>query len=382
MAPLFVLGLLEFARGALVISLIALYGQFVAGFNLSIIGTAISLLYLLDNLFRLPAGWLTDRWGGKWLISVGIVISAFGILLIYMHWNASFFILGAGLFGLGVAPVWPAVISGIAARMPLHHIGEALSKVFIAWLVGAGAGMVVINYLIGYSYVIAFAILWLVLAIAMLLTVIGNLPRIVPEKISSTSAFLKELSKELISLRILYPGMFVQTMSIGLMTPVIAIYARTVFGFSAEQFAYFIIGGGAFTVILLVPAGKLADRLGVKGPLIGGFSLASIGLLLLPMQKVVTHALLVGALIGIAYSLILPAWNGLMARAVSQEKMGTMWAVFMTIEGIGTAVGAYVGGKVGDNFGPQAPFFVSALVLAMMVVFYASGNIDKFIKEN
>ena len=216
MAPLFVLGLLEFARGALVISLIALYGQFVAGFNLSIIGTAISLLYLLDNLFRLPAGWLTDRWGGKWLISVGIVISAFGILLIYMHWNASFFILGAGLFGLGVAPVWPAVISGIAARMPLHHIGEALSKVFIAWLVGAGAGMVVINYLIGYSYVIAFAILWLVLAIAMLLTVIGNLPRIVPEKISSTSAFLKELSKELISLRILYPGMFVQTMSIGL----------------------------------------------------------------------------------------------------------------------------------------------------------------------
>jgi MFS family permease len=381
-APLFVLGLLEFARGALVISLIALYGQFVAGFNLSIIGTAISLLYLLDNLFRLPAGWLTDRWGGKWLISAGIVISAFGIWLIYMHWNASFFILGAGLFGLGVAPVWPAVISGIAAKMPLHHIGEALSKVFIAWLVGAGAGMVIINYLIGYSYVIAFAILWLVLAIAMLLTILGNLPRVVPEINSSPSVFLKELSKELISLRILYPGMFVQTMSIGLMTPVIAIYARTVFGFSTEQFAYFLIGGGAFTVILLVPAGKLADRLGVKGPLIAGFSLASLGLLLLPMQKVVTHALLVGALIGIAYSLILPAWNGLMARVVSQEKMGTMWAVFMTIEGIGTAVGAYVGGKVGDSFGPQAPFLVSALVLAMMVVFYASGNIDKLIKEN
>jgi MFS family permease len=299
-----------------------------------------------------------------------------------MHWNASFFILGAGLFGLGVAPVWPAVISEIAARMPLHHIGEALSTVFIAWLVGAGSGMVIINYLIGHSYVIAFAILWLVLAIAILLTFFGNLPHVVTKRVSSTSAFLKELSKELISLRILYPGMFVQTMSIGIMTPVIAIYARTVFGFSTEQFAYFLIGGGAFTVVLLVPAGKLADRLGVKGPLIAGFLLATIGLLLLPMQKVVTHALLVGALIGIAYSLILPAWNGLMARAVSREKMGTMWSIFMTIEGIGTAVGSYVGGKVADNFGLQAPFLVSALVLATMVVFYASGNIDKFIKEN
>ena len=96
----------------------------------------------------------------------------------------------------------------------------------------------------------------------------------------------------------------------------------------------------------------------------------------------IDYALLVGAMIGIAYSLILPAWNGLMARAVSPEKMGTMWAVFMTIEGMGTAAGAYIGGKVGDNFGQQAPFLVSAFVLATMVIFYVSGNIDKFIKEN
>jgi MFS family permease len=298
-----------------------------------------------------------------------------------MHWNANYFILGAGLFGLGVSPVWPAVISGIAAKMPLHHIGEALSKVFIAWLVGAGAGMVVINYVIGPSYALAFGILQGVLALAFLLALIGKLPRVVPKNVLSTSVFFKELGQELISLWILYPGMFVQTMSIGLLTPVISIYARTVFGFSTEQFAYFLIGSGAFTVILLVPTGKLADRLGVKGPLIAGFLLAAVGLALLPMQKNVTHAMMVGAMIGIAYSLILPAWNGLMARAVSPEKMGTMWATFMTIEGIGTAAGAYIGGKVGTTFGAQAPFLVSAFVLATMVVFYASGNIDRFLKK-
>jgi DHA1 family multidrug resistance protein-like MFS transporter len=380
MAPLFVLGLLEFVRQALVISLIPLYGQFVGGFNLTTIGTAIFLLYLLDILFRLPAGWLTDRLGGKLVISGGIVISSLGILLMYLYWNNSFFMLGSALFGLGIAPLWPAVISEVTAKLSLHNIGEALSKVFIAWLVGAGSGMIVINYIIGHSsYGLSFAVLLGVMALALLLTISSDLPRVYSKEILPTAIFLKELGKELLHLKILYPGMFVQTMCIGIMTPVIAIYARTVFGFSADQFAYFLISGGALTVLLLVPGGKLADRLGVKRPLITGFSLATIGLVLLPLQRIASHAMFIGALIGISYALILPAWNGLIARVVSREKMGTMWAIFMTIEGMGMAIGAYVGGQVWDNFGPQTPFWVCAFILGSMVIFYSSVNIDKLV---
>jgi len=381
-APLLVLALLEFARGALTISLIPLYGQLVGGYNLVAIGTAISLLYFMDNFFRIPAGWLIDRVSGRWLISSGIILSAAGTYLIYAHWNVSFFILGAGLFGLGLAPLWPAVISGIAAQNPLQNIGEALSKVFIAWLIGSGAGMVVINYIIGQSYIYAFALICGVLAMALILDLSGGSPPVLIDSTLSTSRFLKELGKDLLSLWVLYPGMFVQTMAIGVLTPVIAIYSRTVFGFSAEQFALFLIGSGVFTVALLLPAGKAADRWGIKRPLIVGFFLATVGLILLPLQKVVTYALLVGALIGVAYALILPAWNGLMARVVSPEKMGTMWAVFMTIEGIGTAAGAFIGGKVWESFSPQAPFWVSAFVLAAMLAFYSSGNIDKYVEKS
>jgi DHA1 family multidrug resistance protein-like MFS transporter len=379
MAPLFVLGLLEFVRQALVVSIIPLYGQLVAGFSLGTIGTAIFLLFLVDNICRLPAGWLTDRLSGKMVISVGILISSVGMFLMFVHWNSTFFMLGAALFGLGISPVWPAVISEITAKQPLHQIGEALSKVFIAWLLGAGAGIVVMNYFFGHSYGLSFLILAGVLALALVLTVSGELPRVGTKDILPSPAFLKELGRELLALKILYPGMFIQTMSLGIMTPIIAIYARTVLGFSNQQFAYFVIIGGAFTVLLLVPSGKIADRLGVKRPLIAGFSLATIGLVLLPLQKIALNALVLGALIGIAYAMILPAWNGLIARAVSKEKMGTMWAVFMTIEGMGMAVGAYVGGQVWDRFGPQAPFWVCAFILGSMAVFYSSGNIDKLV---
>ncbi|WP_461571158.1 MFS transporter [Thermincola ferriacetica] len=382
MAFLLVLGLLEFVRGALVFSILPLYGRFVAGFSMEVIGTAISLHYLFDNIFRIPAGWLTDRFGGKRLLITGIVVSGIGISIISFRWNTYSFILGAVLFGLGISPVWPVVISGIAAKMPVRQIGEALSKVFMAWLVGAGIGPVIINFVIEKSYRISFLTLLGLLALALLLTIAIKMPRITNQGMLSQSVFLKELFHELISHRVLYPGMFVQTMSVGILMPVIVIYAKKVFGLSPEQFNYLLIGGGIFTVLFLVPAGKLADRLGVKGPLVGGFLLASVCLILLPLQRLVVRALIVGAILGISYSFILPAWNGLMARAVSAEKRGTMWAIFMTIEGLGTAVGTYIGGKVWDTLGYRAPFYVSAFILISVAVFYAFGNIEKLIKEH
>lgn len=375
--PLLVLALIEFVRGALIFSLLPLYGQFVAGYSLGVIGTAISLHYLMDNGFRIPAGWLSDRFGGKWLMAGGMIVSGIGLYLLYERWNMTWFMVGAALFGLGTSPVWPTVITGVAAKMPLQHLGEALSKVFIAWLVGAGLGPVGINFIIARSYGLSFVLLGGVLALALFLTVVGVFPRVSEKRSLAPKRYLRELWQEISSLWMLYPGMFVQTMSVGILMPILAIYARTVFGFSTEQFSYLLIGGGGFTVLLLVPAGKLADRLGVKGPLVGGFLVAALALIFLPLQNSVPRALVVGAFLGVAYSFILPAWNGLQARVVSPEKRGTMWAIFMTIEGIGTATGAFVGGKVWDSFGPRAPFFTSAAVLLTMAGFYAYENLER-----
>lgn len=376
-----VLALVEFVRGALIFSLLPLYGQFVAGYSLSVIGTAISLHYLLDNGFRIPAGWISDRLGGKWLMSGGIVLSGIGLYLLYLHRNVTWFMLGAGLFGLGTAPLWPTVITGVAARMSLEHMGEALSKVFIAWLVGAGLGPVSVNFVISRSYKLSFILLGGVLGIALFLSVIGKFPKVQEKNKAAAKYYLRELWGEISSLGLLYPGMFVQTMAVGILMPILVIYARTVYGFTTEQFSYLLIGGGAFTVLLLVPAGKLADRMGVKSPLVGGFVVAATALALLPLQKTGLRAMVAGAFLGIAYSFILPAWNGLQARVVSPEKRGTMWAVFMTIEGIGTAIGAFVGGKVWDFFGPRAPFFASATVLIAMAGFYAYVNLERLIRK-
>jgi MFS family permease len=380
MIPLFILGLIEFVRGALVFCLIPLFGQSVAGFSLGIIGAAISLHYLCDNLFRLLAGWVVDRMGGKTILSVGIIFSGFGIFLMFAHWSVTWFLLGAGLFGLGTAPLWPTVIAGIAAKTPTNKFGEVLSKVLIAWLIGAGLGPVIVNFIINHSYSEAFLVLGLLLFFAFGLSLAGEFSKAGHQVCQALPGYFRDLWRKLVELRLLYPGMFIQTMSIGILMPVVVIFTETVWGFRPDQFSYLLIGGGSFTVLLLIPAGKITDRWGIKSSLIGGFLLAGICLVLLPLQKSVYWALVVGAFLGVSYSFILPAWNSLQARVVPPEKRGTMWAIFMTIEGIGTASGAFIGGKVSDIFGQQSPFYVSSAVLIAMALFYTFGNIDKLIQ--
>lgn len=380
MTLLFLLGMAEFVRNALVLSLLPLYGQTI-GYSVGMIGTAISLQYLLDNAFRIPAGWLNDRRGGKWIITGGIVVSGCGLYLMYAHWNFNWFLIGAGLYGFGFAPVWPVVVAGVSARMPAARMSEALSRVFTCWLIGGGLGPVMINFIIGRSFGLAFKILLSGLLITVLIAVCGNFPPAADNQRSTRSSG-GELIRQLFSLKAIYPGMFAQNMALGMIIPILAVYLRRAFGLSAGQYSLFLIGAGAFTVILLIPAGKLADRWGVKKPLICGFWLAAVSMALLPLQGIAAHALTVGAFIGIAYAFILPAWNGFLGRMVSPEIRGAMWAFFVTLEGLGVAAGSYVGGIMWDNFGQAAPFYGGAVVLAAIASFYSIWNMDTLVSVN
>lgn len=379
MSPLLILGIAEFVRGALVLSFLPIYGKYAAGYSMGIIGTAISLQYLLDNLFRIPSGWINDRHGGKWLLITGIILLVSGVYLMYVNKNLTAFYLGAVLFGLGFTPVWPVVVAAITSKMPAGQMGEALSRVFMAWLIGGGLGPVVVNFIIGQSYQAAFGVLLLVLLLALCISIFSDFPPAVYKKEISPGHSLKGLLHEAISLKVIYPGMIMQTMSLGILGPIIAIYARIVYGLSTSQFNLFLVGGGIFTVLLLIPAGRLSDRWGFKIPLISGLLLAAVCLTLLPLQKAAVGALIAGAFIGISYAFILPSWNGILGRVVSPDKRGTMWAFFMTLEGLGMAAGSYLGGKVWEYFGHGAPFWVSSFILLAMVIFYTINNLNTLV---
>jgi len=147
-------------------------------------------------------------------------------------------------------------------------------------------------------------------------------------------------------------------------------YARVVLHISPQWQSLALVLVGGVTVLLLPVMGKLVDRVGARPFLSGGFLLISGTLTLFTLQHSFWPAVGALALTGLAYAMVLPSWNSVLDRSIDSQKRGAMWGVFMTIEGLGTAAGPVIGGRLWDAISPQAPFWLSAGVVGFMGLLY------------
>jgi len=132
-------------------------------------------------------------------------------------------------------------------------------------------------------------------------------------------------------------------------------------------------------VLFMIPVGHLADHWGTKGFLVAGFTMASLSLLVLVSYGNARNIWWIGALVGLSYSLIQPAWNALLAGAIPPEHRGVLMGLFMSVEGLGFGLGPLVGGFLGEVQGRlggltltglTTPFYVSSICLAIMALVY------------
>ena len=376
LASLTSLMLVEFVRNALILSLLPNLGVDVSGVTPAIVGLAISVHYFFDNILRTPMGMLVDRYGHRLALSVGLIVAALGLLLIARADTPLTLIAGGGLFGIGASPLWPTVISAITSTCKEEEKASSMGYVYTAWLIGGGAGPVLINFIFVWSLRAAFTVLVSLLLIAGLLSLTVRIKHhahvTMRETISAIDLrrYFREIIVHLKEIRILFPGMFVQTFAIGVLIPILTPYARLVLGVSPQMQSLAIILVGGATVILLPVMGRLVDRVGARPFLSGGFLLCSAMLVLFSLQRSIGPALIFMVLLGISYSMILPSWNSVLDRSIAHDKRGAMWGMFMTIEGLGTATGPLFGGHLWDSISPQAPFLLSAIVVRTMGILY------------
>ncbi|WP_054970140.1 MFS transporter [Alicyclobacillus ferrooxydans] len=614
------LSLSEFVRGALVLSLLPTYGRSVLHFRVEWTALALSLHYLVDNLLRTPSGWLVDHVGERSVLLTGFAISTASVFGMMNAHTITLLIASLCAYGVGANVVWPSVMSGISRATPEGKRALFMSYVYIFWLLGAGLGPVIINFLVGGTYRIAFLFLLSVDAIGFLTAfalvrrsrtstwragqvIPGDIaaqdqsrdsilaparntawdnrrdnsrdnrrdngpdntldnsrkysrddsaetvrdtarsPKLIPGSAASglahriakygrfrptvlslvldrqkliglRSAYLSEtalelglparrprrtlrdlrhvardpqrtlrdlqhtlrdprsvardsrdavptvgISKDLIpsignsrdtvptvppigssrdadptvptvptardpfassdgfaldanpvhhatsvgamrdgsqfteastrktdwesvwrnikEVSFLFPGMFAQTFAVASLIPILSVYANAVLKLSGAMYSLMLVAAGSVTVIGLIPTGKLIDRIGPRTPLVVAFLTAGTGLALFPLFRTVPFTFALVCLLGASYSFILPAWNAVLDRSIDEDKKGSLWGVFMTVEGFGSAAGPYLGGLVWDRIGPSAPFWVSAVVILIMGLLYTVLPIEK-----
>lgn len=378
--------LVEFVKGALIVSILPVYMGDVLKLSAFAIGLSFSLQYIGDNVFRSPAGWFIERVGFRLTMTMGLLLTFVAVFIIAMADKMGMIVLGCALIGVGTAPLWPCVLMGISAvTRENNNFGTAMGVIQISSLGGTGSGPVIINFFVDGSYQPVF---WFLLALMGVVVIVSLfLPGKTKQKIdpaalasedssiweggfrgvlNNVRQSIRHIKENLHVSRLLFPALFLQTFAIGLLTPVITLFVRTELDLSPEAFSALLVTGGGITVIGLIPIGRLVDRYGTKWFLHIGFSLAAVAIGLFAMTRSIPLVWLLVIFIGISYACILPTWDTMISHMLPEGEKGTVWGLFLTVQGSGMVVGPIVSGKLWDMLGPSAPFMASAIVMAVL----------------
>ncbi len=132
-------------------------------------------------------------------------------------------------------------------------------------------------------------------------------------------------------MRLLLPGMVLQTMGAGMLIPILPSFAEDRLGLNGKQYSLLLLAGGALTVLGLIPLGRLSDKLGgKKWFLVLGFCCIGGGLYLLGHEPALWQCMLLTGALGLSYAALLPAWNALLANYVPPMQQGLGWGIFST----------------------------------------------------
>lgn len=361
-----VLFLVEFVRGAYLVSYLPTYAVNVLGFSAATVGMAVSVHYITDTVIKCYAGYLLDRFSLRLIVQLGLLISFGGLLLMQYSQHLWLLIAAAALFGVGISPIWLVCLS----KVKPEHRAENMGVLYTCWLCGLGAGPVVINFLIDKSYPLSFQVMIILWGLGWLLSLfISNVKESSPAQIP-VNRQMAMLWDRLRSMKTLLPGMLLQTAAAGMLVPILPGFASKYLGLPYSEYSYVLIAGGAFTVIFLIPMGKWSDRWGRKGFLIAGFSAFALSLYGLSFASTLWQAIVLAAVLGFSYAAVLPAWNALLAQHVPENQQGLGWGLFSSIEGIGVIVGPVTGGWITDMYNERIAIWVSAALLASIAIYY------------
>ncbi|SDW67866.1 MFS transporter [Paenibacillus sp. CF384] len=363
-----ILFLVEFVRGAALISFLPIFGEKTLGLSLDIIGIAITAHYLTDTALKMAIGYLLDRFSIRFVVHTGLFASLVGIFLLQFAQQPWLFITAAALYGVGISPIWIVCLTKVSEDRRAMQMGF----LYTIWFIGIGSGPIVTNILLDYSTAWTY---YLLLGLALLCWLLSLFISNQKSSGATSSLPLREqlviLKERLRHMRLLLPGMVLQTMGAGMLVPILPSFAENKLGMNGAQYSILLLAGGACTVAGLIPLGRLSDNLGgKKWFLVFGFVMIGAALYFLSLAPPMWQCIVLTAVLGLSYATLLPAWNALLANYVPPKQQGLGWGIFSTVEGIGGMIGPVVGGTLATWQGQSAVLWYSGVMYALIGFFY------------
>lgn len=350
----------------MMLPVIALAGSSYSGATPQLLGLALGIYGLTQACLQIPFGMLSDRWGRKPIITLGLIIFIFGSLLAATSESIFGLVTGRALQGAGAVA---AAIMALAADLTTEQhrtkamalIGVSIGASFsIAFVIGpllfSHIGINGLFYLGACMALVAIVILWIIV------------PNTHQQQSQSTIS-LNNFKSVLINSRLLKLDFSIFSSHLILMasfvvTPVILLEHRNHI-FSSDWQVYLLVIFAS--LLIMVPFIILSARLNKERL----FFVISIVLIIISQAGLALIASNLSAII-FFLTVFFGAFNYLEAflpsevsKTSNKETKGTALGVYSSSQFIGIFIGGLAGGFFHQHYGVSSVYFF-CLVVAMI----------------
>ncbi|HEY7984880.1 MAG TPA: MFS transporter [Ktedonobacterales bacterium] len=348
-----------------VMPLRALYAQRVGASSVEI-GLMASVALLTASLAAPPVGRLTQRFGPRKVLWVGVLCHA-ALVLLYIPAQQPLLLIGLrGLEGIAIVAVLPPARALMNTLAPAHRQGEALGLIgsaqMVGILMGPAAGALLASQ-VGYTpaFLCAGGTLLLGAALAWLLLPAGQ--AVAPAGAEPANAPARSASLFTPALWLCYALAAIFAVTTGLVNSIWAIYL------SARGASLPLIGltytAYAVPTGLLAPfAGRISDRAGRYWPIVAALAVYAATYVVFGLPIAPIWFAILSAVEGVPAALSRGANDGLLADVLPRGQAARAQANYAAAGTSGSFVGALLGGLL-YGAGQGVPFIAAGALFAV-----------------
>lgn len=326
-----------------------------------VIGSFGTATQFLDAVYQYPGGWLADHLGRRRAFVLFLALASLGyiIYLLSPSWPSVF-------LGLLFVMAWDSMASsaifaviGDALPKTRRAIGFTVQSILkrIPMVVAPLAGGLIIEAfgIVGGVRIGLVATLLLTLGSARMLSQI-NLPLLLGEPVTIRGIWR---SLDTVLKRLLLSDILIRAAQ-GMVDVLVILYVMNIIGISAGQYAVLVAIQLATSILIYLPAAKLADRFGRKPFVIATFlcfALFPVTIVLASNFVALTGAFVIGGLRELGE----PARKAMIVDFAEPAVRARTVGLYYLVRSLAITPAGAIGGWLW-GFIPQAPFLVGGLL--------------------
>ncbi|MFT6201892.1 MAG: MFS family permease [Granulosicoccus sp.] len=355
----------------MVLPVLSLAGDEYSGSNTFLLGVALGIYGLTQALLQIPFGLLSDRFGRKILISIGLILFALGSFVAATSNSVSGLILGRALQGAGaIAGVIMAMVGDLTTvenrTKAMASIGASIGVAFaLALVIGPWVSSYSVMGLSGVKLLFAATVLLSFIGMVILLVVVPDVSS-VQQRTSQLS--MVQLSRVMADkqCQLLYLGVFVLHYVLMASFIIMPLLLEQVDILQASHaWVYLTVMLSSFVVMVPLMIIGEKKRL-VKCIVQLAIGLLAITMLIMAIAYQHVYGLLACLfLFFVAFNYLEANLPSLLTKTLPADSKGAGSGVFATCQFLGAALGGIVGGALYAHVGLVA-LLLSAFVLLVI----------------